>query len=351
MRKSRENATFGLVTIFAGLSAAIALVAAFAVVYLGRPLPTQIDPEITAQYGPLSVMYVDYNSEAELHVTRKAGPGVQLGGQNGVVTGVEVRVADSVDHGQLLFWLNQEPVLALQTETVFFRDMTEGMTGADVSALQEYLVQFRNEVITVDGKFGAPTTRAVKRWQQELGVAQTGQVPANRFAVIEEPFTVATVKIAPWEELSAQDESPVQGAQTYEISNITSARGILAPGSYLFVSVGGELPVTFTTTWQAEVEQDLAALVPAEALTEETITVSGRLKLADPEQAFVLPASALLSVGGSATCIWVKDGTSPVTDFQVVGSTVSGSVMVQSPSLTADQEVLVNPAEFYSSCP
>lgn len=87
--------------------------------------------------------------------------------------------------------------------TVFARDLSQGMSGRDVTAVQQVLAADKAVYPEglVNGYFGAATTRAVKRLQAKYGFPQTGVVDRQtriKLAAIAKtiriPVTVSTAK-------------------------------------------------------------------------------------------------------------------------------------------------------------
>ncbi len=80
--------------------------------------------------------------------------------------------------GLLTAW----PVAALPEkatgELIFNRQLKQGMSGTDVSELQDFFSQFRDVYpeALVTGYYGARTVRAVRRFQKKVGLPITGRV-------------------------------------------------------------------------------------------------------------------------------------------------------------------------------
>ncbi|MDR1152354.1 MAG: hypothetical protein LBK72_07760 [Bifidobacteriaceae bacterium] len=82
------------------------------------------------------------------------------------------------DVGEMLFEVSGVPVRAVVCERPFFRDMVEGAEGRDVACLHGALMAtgFLNAKDGKGSEFTAATKTAVKRWQKDLGIRQTGLV-------------------------------------------------------------------------------------------------------------------------------------------------------------------------------
>jgi peptidoglycan hydrolase-like protein with peptidoglycan-binding domain len=84
----------------------------------------------------------------------------------------------TVQPGQTLFRVNDQPVVLWRGALSMWRDLSVGVDdGPDVLQLERNLVALGYDPghrITVDRHFTAATAAAVKRWQKALGLDQTG---------------------------------------------------------------------------------------------------------------------------------------------------------------------------------
>lgn len=94
----------------------------------------------------------------------------------GTVTAVGVSAGQEVAQGTVLYTVNLRPVVAASGETPAFRAMRRGDKGDDVAQLQGMLSALGFYGGYADGKFGAGTESAVKRWQDSLDLDDTGIV-------------------------------------------------------------------------------------------------------------------------------------------------------------------------------
>lgn len=98
-------------------------------------------------------------------------------------------VGSEVRRGQRLYEVDGKPVLLMYGGRPAWRDLALGVPdGPDVRQLEADLLALGfdpNRTITVDGHFGLSTAAAVRRWQRQLGLPQTGMVEHGR--VVFEP--------------------------------------------------------------------------------------------------------------------------------------------------------------------
>ena len=115
----------------------------------------------------------------------------------GTVTAVP-KAGTVIERGQSLFSVQNRPVPLLYGALPAWRPFAEGMTdGPDVRQLEENLVALGHATasnLTVDEVFTAATTAAVKRWQESLGVEQTGIVEPGQAVFLPGALRVSEVQ-------------------------------------------------------------------------------------------------------------------------------------------------------------
>lgn len=85
----------------------------------------------------------------------------------------------TVSRGQTIYRVDNTPVVLMYGSTPMWRTLTDGVSGPDVTELDNNLIALgyatRGELGTGD-EYTSAETAAVKRWQAALGVTQTGNV-------------------------------------------------------------------------------------------------------------------------------------------------------------------------------
>ena len=101
------------------------------------------------------------------------------------LTGVVTSVSDTgeVAVGDELYRVAGVPVRAVQGATPFHRALGLRDRGEDVRQLQQALVAL-GLLSAADGTYGASTERAVKTWQKQLGIAQSGRVALGELVAV-----------------------------------------------------------------------------------------------------------------------------------------------------------------------
>lgn len=85
-----------------------------------------------------------------------------------------------IGRGKPLFRLDDQPVLLLYGALPAYRQLRNGVEGSDVKQLEQNLQALGYDGFTVDREFTASTASAVRRWQEDLGLPETGVVDPGR---------------------------------------------------------------------------------------------------------------------------------------------------------------------------
>jgi multidrug efflux system membrane fusion protein len=96
----------------------------------------------------------------------------------GVITKVPLP-GDVIGRGQPVYRVDNTPIVLMYGEVAAYRTLGPGVTGVDVRQLGANLTALGFPAPAGD-TFTSATERAVKQWQQSLGLPQTGQVDLGR---------------------------------------------------------------------------------------------------------------------------------------------------------------------------
>ncbi|NGO79296.1 peptidoglycan-binding protein [Streptomyces sp. YC504] len=87
---------------------------------------------------------------------------------------------DRITRGKTLYAVDGAPVTLMYGATPAYRDLREGVEGLDVEQLEKNLDALGYEGFTVDEEFTSGTADAVRAWQEDRGLDETGQVPLGQ---------------------------------------------------------------------------------------------------------------------------------------------------------------------------
>lgn len=129
--------------------------------------------------GTAVVERTDLVEREELDGTLGYGEPVELAvGRNGTITALPEEGA-VIERGGAVAEVDGLPVPLLYGDKPFWRPLLVDVEGVDVRILEENLVALGHadaSSLTVDDVFTSATTAAVKRWQEALGLEETGVV-------------------------------------------------------------------------------------------------------------------------------------------------------------------------------
>jgi peptidoglycan hydrolase-like protein with peptidoglycan-binding domain len=100
-------------------------------------------------------------------------------------------VGSTVKRGEPLFKVDERPVVALYGSLPLYRTLRAGREGADVQQLEQNLAALGRTGFTVDDAYTAATADAVRAWQADLDLPETGTLEPGQVV-----FTRRAVRIA-----------------------------------------------------------------------------------------------------------------------------------------------------------
>jgi len=100
-------------------------------------------------------------------------------------------VGSRVERGQPLFKVDNRPVPLLLGELPLYRPLASGVEGPDVAQLEANLQALGYKGFTADERFNSATASAVRKWQEALGLPETGVVAPGQAV-----FAPASVRVA-----------------------------------------------------------------------------------------------------------------------------------------------------------
>jgi len=292
-----------------------------------------------------------------------AGSYTVLARAGGTVTWLP-EVGQVVRRGEVLYRVDEAPVVLLYGATPAFRVLAEGTAGADVAQLNHDLVALeylrRSDVDSVWDEFTWATRSGVEKLQNHLGVDQTGELPLGDVvflptaarvtgvqailgapatgAVLQASSTTRTVRVA----LDPDLESEVK---TGDRVTITLPDGSTTPGRVTSVGkvatapsgnsaggIGPTVPVQIRPTDPSATGSLDQALVEV-AITDQTV-----------HNVLAVPVTALLarSGGGYSVEMVAADGARHLVPVTVeLFDDAAGVVQVSGSGLRVGQHVVV----------
>ncbi len=96
--------------------------------------------------------------------------------------------------GKALYKVDDDPVVLMYGTLPAYRNLGPGDEGADVKALEANLRALGYTGFTVDDEYTSSTAEAVRDWQDDLGVTETGRVELGRVVFAPGPIRVDSVQ-------------------------------------------------------------------------------------------------------------------------------------------------------------
>jgi peptidoglycan hydrolase-like protein with peptidoglycan-binding domain len=126
-----------------------------------------------------------------------SGTHTLVGQRSGTVTAMP-KAGDVISRGQRAYAVDLRPIPLFYGDLPFYRPLGPGSEGADVRQLESNLVALGHagqDTLTVDDRYSDTTARAVRRWQKDLGVTETGTLAPGDAVVAADAVRVETVEL------------------------------------------------------------------------------------------------------------------------------------------------------------
>lgn len=261
--------------------------------------------------------------------------------------------------GEVLFRIDDEPVVLLVGEVPAYRAMADGDEGIDILQLEEALVRLGydpDEDVTIDEEFTWRTENMVEDWQEDRGLEVTGEIELGRVVFLPGPIRVGEPLLNvgdPVNDGSALLATTGQDSVvTVELD--TADQGLLEAGDDVVVElpdgtdVGAQVASVGSVAKQSadgattyfEVEMVLDDPAAAAGLDEAPVTVTVVTDRSDGATAIPVGALVALAEGGYAVEIDNGDGTTRLVGVEA-GMYADGYVEVASSELSSGMLVVV----------
>ncbi len=308
-------------------------------------------------FGPAAT----YVSVVLLDLGDQIGPGAGIVTTSRSITGTVTRLVEegtTIDQGDLLLAVDDEPVVMLVGVIPAYRLMEIGDEGADVLQLQMALAALgfgSGSDFSVDGTFSDTTATAVAAWQQSIGARPDGIVNLGDVVFLAEPIRVGSTLIAVGDEL--RDGIPILSAS----SNATNVSVDLSTDDQDLVEVGDAVIVILPDdSREPGVISEIGTVVQVNqqgaTFFEMSVTLNDPQAAPDLDEAPVdveivsdradgvlaVPVTALLALseGGYAVEVVAQDGITVLVAVDP-GLFADGFVEVASDTLAEGMEVVV----------
>jgi peptidoglycan hydrolase-like protein with peptidoglycan-binding domain len=145
----------------------------------------------------------------------QATPDAEPGAQRLVITSVDAAAGSTVQNGDVLLTVSDQPMFVLRGAVPAWRDLTPGESGSDVAELQAALGELGySSSPDANGFFGEGTKSAVSAFFSHLGfTAPTTGASSEQLQAAQGAITTAQDKLAADERLASKGGPAGQGAK------------------------------------------------------------------------------------------------------------------------------------------
>ncbi|RLP71851.1 hypothetical protein D9V32_15965 [Mycetocola tolaasinivorans] len=271
---------------------------------------------------------------------------VPVNGAGGTITASSCAPGHQVTLGEHVLSIDGIPRIAIVTTVPLWRDLRLGLSGTDVSALQQALSD-AGQGVAVDGTFGATTAAAVRAVQEASSTEKTGQVVLDRVQWI--PAGIGPI---------ASCEAGVGSIVTAGEALLTvggALIGLSVPASpaelpeHAYSAAAGTSSVPLSAERRVTDPELLQAVSASPAFADWKKDpgrgVSLQVRLVDPIAAIGVPPAAVVLTDPTGGCVVAEDRTTvPVS---VLASELGTVFVVAEKPIT---RVMLPASEVISAC-
>lgn len=264
----------------------------------------------------------------------------------GTVTSVERSLGDLVDVGDVMYTVDESPVVAASGDTPAYRDMQLGDRGNDIAQLQSMLSELGFYSGEIDGEFDSSLRNAVRAWQRTMGTPVTGVVSVGDvvfFPVMPSRVVLDADSLKPGQMLSGSeaaigvlgespefsvDVGPAQ-ADPVPVGQELTLVANLSGEEVSWSAVAGDtvlgpngLVLTLMRSGSAPICGDRCELIPIET----GAALEAVLVLVPPTRGLVVPIGALATTASGDTAVIDESGN--VLQVKIV-ATARGMAVVE----------------------
>jgi hypothetical protein len=293
-----------------------------------------------------------------------AGSYTVLGPSRGTVTWLP-ESGQVIRQGEVLYRVDQAPVVLLYGAVPAYRAIAQGATGADVAQLNHNLVTLgdlrQSAVDSAWNEFGSATAAGVQRLQRHLGVEQSGRLSLGDVVFLPTAARVTMLRA----DLGAPTSGPVlqasSTARTVSVALDPDLRSEVKPGDRVTITLpdGSTTPGRVTSVGKVATLSssnqggpDSGPTVPVEIRPTDPSAAGGLdqalVEVAITDQTvhdvLAMPVYALLARAGGGYSVEVvaADGTHHLVRVRLgLFDDAAGLVQVSGPGLAAGQRVVV----------
>ncbi|GAA3214687.1 peptidoglycan-binding protein [Dactylosporangium siamense] len=265
---------------------------------------------------------------------------------NGTITALPV-LGTLISRGEALYQVDNRPVSLLYGDHPLYRPIQSGDAGWDVNEVEQNLAALGYAGFTVDTTYTASTATAVRKWQKDHGLTQTGVFEPATAVIATGPVRVATVDAQLGDPANGQMLSYSGTTRVVQIPLDVTYQSMARQGSTATVTLpdGTIVPGTVATVGSVAVAGRLAE---DPATIDVTVTVADQTRLgtldrapvtvslvaATVENVLTVPVAALVALTDGATGVQVVAGSTNHYVPVELGMFAGGRVQISGDGIT-----------------
>ncbi|MFC3503293.1 peptidoglycan-binding protein [Micromonospora krabiensis] len=273
------------------------------------------------------------------------------------LTGTVTALPDTgtvVKRGGRLYAVDNDPVVLLYGSLPAYRVLEPGVEGPDVAQFERNLRALGRTGFTVDDEYTGSTADAVRAWQEDLGLPETGRVEPGRIVYADDAVRVESHQAAIGDaaqpgqavlaytgtqrlvtvELDVDDQRLAAEGAAVEVGlpdggpvagKIQSVQTVIDPGS------GGGAGQS--TEAETKIEVTVSVTDPAKLSAYDQASVEVTFTAAQRPDVLTVPVAALLALAEGGYGVEVVDGGRSRVVAVTTGLFAAGRVEVSGPDL------------------
>lgn len=229
-----------------------------------------------------------------------------------------------VTFGDTLYEIDGRPVLLVEGDTPMHRTLnSRSSDGPDVLQLEELLVSLGHadeSNLNVDDDFTSGTANSIERWEESLGVPETGQITLGSLIYRSDGFRISAVNATLGQQVNGGSVLAYTATERFVTVLLdTGLTGLLNEGDRVEVVLPDDSTVEGTVTFVSDVavsegqgqnatsyiEVEIVLAGSGSGFDESPVTV--RVEEVLEEQATVVPIAALLALAEGGYAVEVVD--------------------------------------------
>jgi peptidoglycan hydrolase-like protein with peptidoglycan-binding domain len=262
-------------------------------------------------------------------------------------------VGSTVGRGKALYRLDNKPVVLLYGALPAYRTLKPGVKGADVKQFEKNLWALGYRGFTVDQKYSSATADAVEKWQDDLGLTETGTVETSQIW-----YATTAVRVDSSSSEKGATAQPGTELLKYTGTSLVAtvdldmdAQRLAKQGATVQVEmpdgkvVPGRIAKVGTTVQQGQGDQEDTTLIEVtigfsgapKGINEASVTVG--FTASQRKDVLTVPVAALLALAEGGYGVQIVDGSTTKIVAVETGLFADGKVEISGDGLAAGMKV------------